>query len=124
MKPLEKLKESKEIIEQFMELDEESLEGYYKEVKGLSSGLKHLKKAFRSIELRDKKVKVKEDSTWIYKGHTFKIIEVYMIQSGKWGVYEKGSMDLRLDLRGTEFEFRNNSRQTSTVINTKDLIFV
>ncbi|OED34254.1 hypothetical protein AB832_07815 [Flavobacteriaceae bacterium (ex Bugula neritina AB1)] len=95
----------------------------------ISRAVHGLKKARKTIPLLGKKATVREGSKWIYAGHSFPILELYILHNGEFGVYKKGSMDLRLDLRGTQFEYRENKtnpekpyHNTSTVINTEDLI--
>ncbi len=50
--------------------------------------------------------KVKDDSTYIYKGKTFEITGVYMeYKNGNGvGVLADGTRDYKLSLKGTEFE--------------------
>lgn len=50
--------------------------------------------------------KIKDNSTYVYKGHTLEITGVYMeYKNGKgMGVYADGSREYKLSLKGTKFE--------------------
>lgn len=66
------------------------------------------------------KAKVKDDSTYVYKGHTFEVLGVYMDYkngSGS-GVYADGTREYMINLVGSEF---NPKYGTRTVIHDKHL---
>ena len=65
--------------------------------------------------------KVKDDSNYIYAGHTFPITGIYHIHKGKSRVYADGSKEYYLSLIGSEFEERNGQKQEYTVIHEKHL---
>lgn len=66
--------------------------------------------------------KVKDDSKYIYAGHTLPITGIYCIHTRDDSpVYPKGSKQYYLSLEGTEFEGRNGSKQGYTVIHEKHL---
>ena len=53
-------------------------------------------------------VKVKEDSSYIYKGATLKILGIYMVhREYEWeSPFKPGSVEYKLCLKGTEWEAR------------------
>lgn len=62
------------------------------------------------------KAKVKENTDWIYAGHTLPIIGVYCIHNHeRSSAFPRGSKSYRLSLEGTEFKYKE------TVIHEKDL---
>lgn len=104
-------------------LKSDDLLKYVGDLKDYKTAVDHLNKAIESLKLRGKKAKVNEGSKWIYQGHTFAILEIYALR--------EDSMELRLDLTGTKFEFKENKRnplkpyhQKTTVINTKYLTII
>lgn len=64
--------------------------------------------------------KVKDDSNYIYAGHTFPITGIYHIHKGG-RVFPDGSKDYYLSLIGSKFEERNGKKQEYTVIHEKHL---
>ena len=64
--------------------------------------------------------KVKDDSTYVYKGHTFEVLGVYMeYKNGNGsGIYADGTREYKLNLIGTEF---NPKFGTMTVIHDTHL---
>lgn len=64
--------------------------------------------------------KVKDDSTYVYKGHTFEVLGVYMeYKNGNGsGVYADGTCEYFINLVGTPF---NPQYGTRTVIHSKHL---
>jgi len=120
------LKQAKDTLDNLLSLSDCNLSKLFNASNRVKESLNLLNKSALSINYIGKKATVKKDTTWIYAGGTFDILEVYMVHSGRDGVYEKGSMDLRLNLRGTKFEYRDGKeyRNTSTVINTNDLIIL
>lgn len=65
--------------------------------------------------------KVKNDSTYVYKGHTFEVTGVYLeYKNGNGnGIYADGTRDYKLSLKGTEFE--GDRFGTMTVIHDSHL---
>lgn len=120
---------AQKVISDLQNMPAEELFAFVDEVRNIKKSILSICKAAKTLELRGKKAKVKEDTSWIYAGETLTIIEVYMVDSGEHGVYPVGSLHLRLSLVGTKFEYSQSGRgkiyhNTSTVINTKDLILL
>lgn len=64
--------------------------------------------------------KVKDDSTYVYKGHTLEITGIYIdYKNGKGvGIYADGTREYKLNLKGTEFHGKYG---TMTVIHDSHL---
>jgi len=111
----------KELVEPFNKSDWEALSDTHTEVRNI---LYNISKIEKKLEYTGKKATVKTGTGWIYEGHTFNILSINSVDRTKLGIYPFNSAFLKLDLKGTEFEFRFGVRQTYTVINEKDLIIV
>ena len=119
----EQLKKYSDQLNQLSNLSESELQLLNQYNSPITSTLKKIDKLVQSSRYVGKKVLVKDNCSYKYSGYSFNVLEVYIVydETNSYGVYDIGSMDLRLDLNNTPFE---SDKQSTTVINTKYLKFL
>lgn len=119
----QKITEAITVLEKLKDVSPEILDDVFRGREKLHDATRFAKLAEKGLELHGKKAKFSNDSPYIYAGCTLPILGIYIIESGSEGVYEKGSMHLRLGLRDTPFEWKEDRegkpvRTRETVMHT------